>query len=340
MRPPASASGSGLGELTLWLCRARGGVPGARAPNSLQRKKYGRHFPFYEPLPACTVDWYMLPTHPLHAALAARLDLGPDAIIAIQGKACFPVVESNSIKAEFNTERDETHRGNSGYHVNDKRLQVFQLQVLVGVVDGKVILTKPNLKPFSKAFGSEVRAASRPRAARGVIAGRRTSAEQGQLLLEVFVTMPELETYGLFDEDGFLIQIEFPVPDGRPCGAPADAPAWVEKEGQVFLPDTSVSSPDILGLVAPELKMTAGGLKRNLTKIRNGENTDWSRLYRHMYVPADAARFLRGETRLVSVMDGDGSDQAVLGAWPARGWHKGQKKRQKKRQPQPRKKRR
>ena len=324
MRPPAPASGSGLGELTLRLCRARGGKP-RRAPTLVQRMqrmagwlmgKRKPHFPYYSPLPDCTVDWYMVPGHPLHAALAKRLGLGRDAIIGIQGKATFP----DSATATFCTKRSETH---SGYHIDDEHVHVFQLQVLVSVDGGEVILSKANLKPFNKAFISKVTAA-----VRDVVARRRTSAEQGQLLLEVFVTMPELQEYDFFDEDDYLKQINLAIPDGRPHPA---------------LSDNSVSSPDILGRVAPGSKMDSSSLKGNLTRIRNGNGTDWTRLYRHMYVPADAARFLRGETDLVSVMDGDGPNQAVLVAWPARGWGPNRprgRKRQKKRQPQPRKKRR
>ena len=254
------------------------------------------HFPYYSPLPDFTVDWYMLPGHPLHAGLAKRLGLGRDAIIGTQGKATF----LDSATAIFNTQRDKNNRG---YHIDDEHVHVFQLQVLVPVVGGEVILSKANLKPFNKAFS----AASRSPAVRAVVAGRRAWTEQGQLLLEVFVTMAELKKYGLYDEDGYLIRIKLTIPDGRPF----------------FLPDTSVSSPDILGHVAPELKITAGGLKKSLTRIQNGNGTDWTRLYPHTTIPADPAAFLRGES-FVSVMDGDGPDQAVLGAWEAQGWPKRQ----------------
>ena len=329
MRPPAPASGSGLGELTLRLFRARGGDPGAcHAPKSLRRRRRGGgHFPFYSPLPDGPVDWCMLPTHPLHAALAKRLGLGPNAIITIQGKATV----LDSATATFNTHKSQSQ---SGYHFNDERLQVFQLQALVRVVDGEVILSGANLQPFSKAFSSKVSAASRSRsrsrsrAVRAVVAGRRAWAEQGQLLLEVFVTMAELEKYGLFDEDGYLIQINLPIPDGRPCGAPEDEPEWVEEGDLLFFPTPFSPSPDLTILFPAGSKRTSDLLKRCLTEIRRGSATDFTPLYRHSTVPADAADFLRGETRsLASVMDGDGPDQAVLGAWEAQGWPKRQRRR-------------
>lgn len=269
----------------------------------------------------------MLPTHPLHAALAKRLGRDRNAIIGVQGKACF----MDSATTRFGTTR--------GYHVDDERLQVFQFQVLVPVVGGQIIPTNANLKPFSKAFSEESarrRSRAHSHAVQAVVAGRRHSAKQGQLLLEVFVTMAELEQYGLFDADGYLIQIMFAIPDGRPWRAgrgapPEDVPELEEGEGGVFLfSDTSgyVSSPDLLGLLAPGSKMDMTSLKWCLTRIRNGTATDFTPLYRNMAVPADRARFLRGETRsLVSVMDGDGPNQAVREAWPTQGWPKRQRRR-------------
>ena len=272
----------------------------------------------------------MLPTHPLHAALAKRLGRGRNAIIGVQGKANFP----DSATAHFTTAQRANHSFR-GYHVDDERLQVFQFQVLVPVVGGgQVSLTNANLKPFSKAFSTVSarrrgarRRSARSRAVQAVVAGRRHSAEQGQLLLEVFVTMGELKQYGLFDEDGYLIEIRLPIPDGRPCGTPENAPQ-LEERGVFFFSDTSgyVSSPDLMGLVAPGSKVDKTTLKMCLTRIRNGTDTDFTTLYRHMAVPADRARFLRGETRsLVSVMDGDGPNQAVREAWPTQGWRKGRR---------------